>query len=115
MSDADTFTPDTPPPHATRSLASLAGERDRALRSLAAEEDKRHELVEKLCSLLGEELTCGDVSRLLMGLERIEEEKEGGQEEDGERYGRAWVLEVSCSLSGPITVFCLSGVVVLGA
>ncbi|CAM9751630.1 unnamed protein product, partial [Ectocarpus sp. 13 AM-2016] len=81
-----------------RSLAALAGERDRALRSLAAEEDRRRDMIEELTSLLGGELSCGDVSRLAMGLERIEreagpaaaseEEGDGGQER-----GRAWVLE----------------------
>ncbi|CAM9834409.1 unnamed protein product [Ectocarpus sp. 6 AP-2014] len=81
-----------------RSLAALAGERDRALRSLAAEEDRRRDMIEELTSLLGGELSCGDVSRLAMGLERIEREagpaaaseEEGG---GGQERGRAWVLE----------------------
>ncbi|CAM9622266.1 unnamed protein product [Ectocarpus sp. 4 AP-2014] len=81
-----------------RSLAALAGERDRALRSLAAEEDRRRDMIEELTSLLGGELSCGDVSRLAMGLERIEREagpaaaseEEGG---GGQERGRVWVLE----------------------
>lgn len=80
-----------------RSLAALAGERDRALRSLAAEEDKRRDVVEAISSLLGGELSCADVSRLTMGLERIEQEegREGGEEPNG----RVWVLEVRCCSS----------------
>ena len=62
--------------HRDRSLAELAGERDRALRSLAAEEDKRHDLVEECFTLLGGELSCGDVSRLALSLDRIEQELE---------------------------------------
>eukprot|EP00752_Nemacystus_decipiens_P002815 g2626.t1 len=83
-----------------RSLAALAGERDRALRSLAAEEDRRRDMVEELSGLLGGELSCGDVSRLAMGLERIEREQPAaaagdgdGEEGEGEPRGRAWVLE----------------------
>lgn len=85
-----------------RSLAALAGERDRALRSLAAEEDRRRDLVEELFGLLGGELSCGDVSRLAVGLESIEREAEETapegekKEEDlGDPRGRAWLLEVS--------------------
>lgn len=94
----------------------MAGERDRALRSLASEEDRRRDMVEELSGLLGGELSCGDVSRLAMGLERIEREAgetatatataaaaagmgggrgEGEEEDEGGAGGRAWVLEVS--------------------
>lgn len=87
---------------ASRSLAVLAEERDRALRALSAEEDKRYGIVEELSGLLGDELSCVDVSRLTMGLERVERERwaadEGLREADkGEIYGSAWVLEVSWS------------------
>lgn len=108
--------------HRDRSLAELAGERDRALRSLAAEEDKRHDLVEECSTLLGGELSCGDVSRLALSLDRIEQELEqelekelgqelekagegegereaGGGDRDGQPGGRKWVLEVGFSRS----------------
>lgn len=63
-------------------------------------------MVEELSGLLGGELSCGDVSRLAIGLERIEREAEeataaagkgrGQEEEDGGEPGRrAWVLEVN--------------------
>lgn len=78
----------------------MAGERDRALRSLAAEEEKRQDTVDDLSMLLGDELSCADVTRLVMGIDKIEQEgKDGaGAGEDGAeevRYGRTWVLEVS--------------------
>lgn len=77
----------------------LAAERDRALRALASEEDRRRDLVEELGGLLGGELSCGDVSRLVVGLERIEREElapgEGEGEGDAGRTRRTWVLEVS--------------------
>lgn len=102
-----------------RSLAALAGERDRALRSLAAEEDRRRDMVEELSGLLGGELSCGDVSRLAMGLERIEREQaaagegegEGGGGGLGESRGRAWVLEVSWF---PVLKGKLSGRILVG-
>lgn len=81
-----------------RSLAALAGERDRALRSLAAEEDKRHDLIEDLSTALGDELSCANLSRLVIGLEKIEQEQERSvdeKREEEEPYGRSWVLEVS--------------------
>lgn len=77
----------------------MAGERDRALRSLSAEEDRRYEMVEDLSTLMGEELTCVDLSRLAMGLERIEHEDpakaDGGRGEGETADDRSWVLEVS--------------------
>ena len=96
-----------------RSLAELAGERDRALRSLAAEEDKRHDLIEECNALLGGELSCGDVSRLALSLDRIEQELEQEGEEGGEGGGgrdedpggRTWVLKVGCVR----LVLCCSG------
>lgn len=94
-----------PPPHPAaiiprgfdRSLAALAGERDRALRSLAAEEDKRHDLIEDLSAALGDDLSCANLSRLVVGLENIEQEQKRSVDEKGEEeepYGRSWVLEV---------------------
>lgn len=80
-----------------RSLAALAGERDRALRALAAEEERRCKVVDDVSRLLGDELTAGDVSRVTMGLEVLEreqQEQEGGEDERDGPYGRAWLLGV---------------------
>ena len=64
------------------------------------EEDKRNDLIEELSAALGDELPCSDVSRLVMGLERIEQERAALGEEDEEgRHERVWVLEVGPSLS----------------
>lgn len=83
----------------------MAGERDRALRSLAAEEEKRQDIVEDLSRLLGDELSCADVTRLVMGVDKMEREWKYGRGEEEEAaeeapHGRMWVLEVSfCLLS----------------
>lgn len=83
-----------------RSLAALADERDRALRALAVEEEKRCKIVDELSGVLGDELTAGDVSRITIGLEALEvewqvQDERGGREEEVEcSYGRAWLIEV---------------------
>lgn len=79
-----------------RSLAALARERDRALRALAAEEEKRRNVVDEVSRLLGNELSAGHVSRIAMGLEGLEREIQADAEEDRDfPYGRAWLIEVT--------------------
>lgn len=69
---------------------------------MAAEERKKRKIVDDLSILLGEELTAGHITRLAMGLDGLQLEKQGRSDaghavkevSENEPYGRTWVLQV---------------------